>query len=51
MIIDIIVILKCYLKLFKCYFNSIDHGSVRIRNPCPNTDTLCYNKETRYTTR
>ena len=40
MIIDIIVILKFYL-----IFNSIDNGGVRIRYPCPNTDTLCYNTD------
>ena len=44
MIIDIIVILKLY-------FNSIDNGGVLIRYPCPNTDTLCYNTDTLYTTR
>ena len=37
MIIDIIVILKCYLIIY-----SIDNEGVRIRYPCPNTDTLCY---------
>ena len=41
MIIDIIVILK-----FNLSFNSIDNGGVRIRYPCPNTDTLCYNTDT-----
>ena len=46
MIIDIIVILKFYL-----IFNSIDNGGVRIRYPFPNTDTLCYNTDTLYTTR
>ena len=46
MIIDIIVILKCYL-----IFYSIDNGCVRIRYPCPNTDTLCYNTVTLNTTR
>ena len=40
MMIDIIVILKLYL-----IFNSIDTGGVRIRYPCPNTDTLCYNTD------
>ena len=46
MIIDIIVILKFYFT-----FYSIDKGGVRIRCPCPNTDTLCYNTGTLYTTR
>ena len=46
MIIDIIVILKVYL-----IFNSIDNGGVRIRYPCTNTDTVCYNTDTLYTTR
>ena len=46
MIIDIIVILKLYLN-----FNFIDNGVFRIRFPCSNTDTLCYNMDTQYTTR
>ena len=46
MSIDIIVILILYLS-----FNSIDNGGVRIRDPCQNTDTLCYNTDTLYTTR
>ena len=46
MIIDIIVILKLYL-----IFYQIDIVGVRIRYPCPNTDTLCYNTDTLYTTR
>ena len=41
MIIDIIVIFKFYL-----IFNSIDNGGVRIRYPCSNTDTSCYNTKT-----
>ena len=43
MIIDIIEILKLYLT-----FNSIDNVGVRIRYPCPNTETLCYNTDTLY---
>ena len=46
MIVDIIVILKLYL-----IFNSIDNMGVHIRYPCPNTDNLCYNTDTLYTTR
>ena len=44
MIIDIIVILKFDLIiLFK------NNGDVRIRYPCPNADTLCYNTDILYT--
>ena len=45
MIIDIIVILTFYLILIH------SNGGVRIRYPCPNTDNLCYNTDTLYTTR
>ena len=44
MIIDIIFILKLHL-----IFLFIDNGGVRIRYPCPNTYTLCYNTDTLYT--
>ena len=46
MIIDIMVILTFYLV-----FYSIDNGGVRIRYPCSNMDTICYNTDTTYTTR
>ena len=48
MIIYIIVILTFH---FIYNFNSKDSGGVRIRYPCPNTDTLYYNTDTLYTTR
>ena len=46
MIIDIIVNLK-----FNLIFYSLDNEGVRIRYPCHNTDTMCYNTDTLYTTR
>ena len=46
MIIDIIVILKFYLTFYPIY-----KGVVHIQYPFPNTDTLCYNTYTLYTTR
>ena len=32
-------------------FTCSEYEFVRIRYPCPNTDTLCYNTDTLYTTR
>ena len=49
MIIDIIVILKCYLIFLFNRERGTPVGGVRIRYPCPNTDTLCFNTDTLYT--
>ena len=46
MIIDIIVILNCYLIFYKIY-----NEGVRIRYPCSNTDAQCYNTDALYTIR
>ena len=49
MIIDIIVILKCYLIFLFNRERGTPVGGIRIRYPCPNTDTLCFNTDTLYT--